>query len=172
MKGVMTYRYRPVQYKRQRRGRQQRIIYQLDIHDVKERFRQHHRDYAKQGNTDAEVEAYIDSLFENALAHFDNEKSAVQDFISHFLKLITEGVSSRYKFHPLKHLDVLRDHEYEDYMYFLAGFATDLFELLQEHRMYRDGELVASYDSIRGSTLHLMIRPKVPDVFTFEPPKP
>jgi hypothetical protein len=134
-----------------------------------DRFRQYHAEYANPAVPQSLHDEYIHMLVEQMLAHFEFEATAVQSFISHYVTLITDAsVSPRFKFHPLKFVRQMENHNYEGYIYCLYGFADDMFKLFQRHRLFNNqGNLIAGYQHIAGDTLYLVVRPEVSDVFLY-----
>lgn len=145
-----------------------RHIYTVDISGQVERFAAYHALYAMDGIPQALVDEYIGSLVENMVAHFENQHVAVMSFVSHYLTLITQGVSPQYKYHPLRFIKQMDVDGYQHYSYCLYGFAEDLYNLFVAHGMFSaDGRLLASYEGFNLGTLYLIVRPEVPDVFSY-----
>lgn len=139
-------------------------IYIVNISEELERFHHYHRQYALPGISDALVEAYVNNTIEQMLAHFDIQSVAVQSFIAHYTELITENLSPQYKYHPLKFLKPMALEDYQNYVYCLYGFAEGVYRALVQHGLFtHQGRLLAAYEHIQGGTLHLVIRPEVPD---------
>jgi len=141
--------------------------YTLDIYDAIARFRPYHAAYANPAVSDQLQREYINMVVEQMIAHFEVEATAVQMFVAHYTQLITDAtVSPRFKYHPLNFLKQMDNEGYQGYVYCLYGFANDMFNLLQAHRLYNDqGILIAGFQHIHGDTLYLISRAEVPDVF-------
>ncbi len=141
-----------------------RHIYTIQLEEEVEKFMYYHRQYSHPGLDEA---AYVNSVIENMVAHFEYQTSAVQSFVGHYATLITEGVSPQYMYHPLRFLKPMDTEQFERYVYCLYGFAEAVFRLLETHGMYdQRGILRASYEGYQMGVLYLIVRPEVPDVFT------
>lgn len=139
-------------------------IYIVSISDELERFIHYHRQYAQPGIPDALVEEYANHTVEQMLAHFDHQSSAVQSFVSHYTQLITENVSPQWKYHPLKFLQQMEANDYQNYVYCLYAFAESVYRVLVTNGLFNaQGRLFAAFDYINHGTLHLVIRPELPD---------
>jgi hypothetical protein len=144
-----------------------RHIYTIDISEEMNLFRHYHKHYEMPGIPQQDMTMYIASLIEQMLAHFDIQNTAVQSFIGHYVVLITEAVSIRYRYHPLHFIRLMENEEYQLYAQCLVGFAESIYRKLVEHGMFTyHGQLKAAFELINEyDVLHLIIRPEVPDVF-------
>lgn len=144
------------------RGKQDKF-YTIDIKEEIERFREYHAKFTADGVNEYQLDEYVKNLIEQMIAHFDDENNAVANFIDHYTRLIVEGVSPRWHFHPLRYLRQMNNQGYHDYLYCLYGFAEEIYRLLVEHRMFDGAVLRAGFHKLVNDTLYLKIMPELPD---------
>lgn len=143
-------------------------IYTIDISLPMEKFELYQQHYLLSGIPEQLIQAYVASLIEQIIAHFEVQSTAVQSFTAHYTRLITERLSPTYQFHPLKYLREMDIDGYQGYVFCLAGLAEEIFGLFVQHGMFdANGKLRASYQRLIHGSLDLIVRPEVPDVFLY-----
>lgn len=141
-------------------------IYTVEILDEVLRFVQHHKQVAMPGVSEELEQEYVASLVEQMIAHFEYQETAVQSFVGHYTAMITANISPGYQYHPLRYIRQMEIEGYQQYVYWLYGFAEDIYKLFVAHNLFTpEGKLMASYQGFQLGTLYLIIRPEVPDVF-------
>lgn len=143
--------------------------YVVQIEDQVERFKAYHAQFAQPGIPEQMVDNYVKSLIEQMVSHFEsNQSMAVQSFVGHYVKMITENVSPNWIYHPLRFVKQMDVDGYQHYVYCLYGFAEDIYNTFVSHGLFSPaGTLLASYEAYELGTLYLVLRPELPDALFY-----
>lgn len=142
-----------------------RKVYIIDLSFEMEEFQAYHAGYANPNCTPIQTQEYLCSLLEQMIAHFEFQNTAVQSFIEHYTRLIVDTVSTNYRYHPLRYLQMLDAEGYQNYLFCLYGFAERVYRKLEAHHLFNaNGDLIAGWQHFAFHTLYLIERPEVPHV--------